>query len=326
MCASISNDGTNHGLYVWRDPSRAGYPITETELNPLISFAQQHGIKQILYDNWGTGLSQENNSNWLLGSGIQPDCFLNELISEAHDKYIRVEALYTDHVRFQNVTTYNSNNQNRFDAIRMNYEGPWNLGNDPNLGGVEPVSDEDMRYFVTAKSKTRGSVPEWLKNNARWWADGLISDYDYLAGIQFLLDVGIIGMGLPLFASISWHWGSLNADEPDQPITFNGNQKFSYQHILDIVDGVDIQTIWSGNDAEIEIPRRTKPIIEYARSLGKPVWITLETSDRESGNNTFNGQTINDIENIGQRILERLGDDNCMPAGIIYHFYMNSYG
>ena len=326
MCASMSNDGTNHGMYIWRDPNLAGHPIIETDLDDLISFAQQHGVERILYDNWGTGLSQENDSDWSLGTGRQPDWFLNDFISKAHDKCIKVEALYTDHLRFQNVLDYNLANQNKFDAIRMNYEEEWNLGGDPNLRDTEPVSADDIRYFETAKNKTRGSVPGWLRNNARWWADGQISDDDYLAGIQYLLDVGIIGMGLPLFASISWHWGRPDTDPLDQPIMYDGNERFAYEHILDIVDGVDIQTAWAGDDAGTVIPERTKPIIEYARSLDKPAWITLETSDRLSGNGTFNGQTIQNIENMAQNILENLGNDDCMPAGIIYHFYMNSYG
>ena len=36
------------------------------------------------------------------------------------------------------------------------------------------------------------TIPEWLKDNARWWADGLISDEAYISGLQYLISQGII--------------------------------------------------------------------------------------------------------------------------------------
>jgi len=35
-------------------------------------------------------------------------------------------------------------------------------------------------------------VPDWVKNNAKWWADGQISDGDFVTGIKFLVKQGII--------------------------------------------------------------------------------------------------------------------------------------
>ena len=39
---------------------------------------------------------------------------------------------------------------------------------------------------------TGQSVPSWIKNNAGWWADGKISDQDFVKGIQYLVEKGII--------------------------------------------------------------------------------------------------------------------------------------
>lgn len=44
--------------------------------------------------------------------------------------------------------------------------------------------------FFYAKRET--SVPTWIKNSAKWWVDGKISDRDFLFGIQYLLDQKII--------------------------------------------------------------------------------------------------------------------------------------
>ena len=35
-------------------------------------------------------------------------------------------------------------------------------------------------------------VPDWVKNNADWWAQGLLSDSDFIKGIQYLVEQGII--------------------------------------------------------------------------------------------------------------------------------------
>lgn len=35
-------------------------------------------------------------------------------------------------------------------------------------------------------------VPNWIKNNAKWWSSGLISDTDFLNGIEFLINQDII--------------------------------------------------------------------------------------------------------------------------------------
>ena len=35
-------------------------------------------------------------------------------------------------------------------------------------------------------------IPDWIKNNARWWAEGQISDEEYINGLQFLIDRGIL--------------------------------------------------------------------------------------------------------------------------------------
>ena len=36
------------------------------------------------------------------------------------------------------------------------------------------------------------AIPEWIKNNAGWWADGSIDDNSFVQGIQFLIKEGIM--------------------------------------------------------------------------------------------------------------------------------------
>jgi len=41
-------------------------------------------------------------------------------------------------------------------------------------------------------SNAYAQIPEWVKNNAGWWAEDLIKDTDFLKAIEFLLNEGII--------------------------------------------------------------------------------------------------------------------------------------
>ena len=51
--------------------------------------------------------------------------------------------------------------------------------------------DEPEGYFDVEKTR----VPLWLKNNAGWWAEGLIGDNEFAKGIEFLIKEGIIDAG-----------------------------------------------------------------------------------------------------------------------------------
>ena len=42
------------------------------------------------------------------------------------------------------------------------------------------------------KSLATLSIPEWIKNNAAWWADGKISDSEFITGIQYMIKSKII--------------------------------------------------------------------------------------------------------------------------------------
>ena len=37
-----------------------------------------------------------------------------------------------------------------------------------------------------------GSIPAWVKDSARWWADGRISDREFASGIHYMVEAGII--------------------------------------------------------------------------------------------------------------------------------------
>jgi len=42
------------------------------------------------------------------------------------------------------------------------------------------------------KSESKAAIPEWIKNNAGWWSEGLIGDSDFVSGIQYLMKEKVI--------------------------------------------------------------------------------------------------------------------------------------
>ena len=43
-----------------------------------------------------------------------------------------------------------------------------------------------------ASTVAEEKIPEWIKNNAKWWADGMISEDDFLKGITYMVEKGIV--------------------------------------------------------------------------------------------------------------------------------------
>ncbi len=49
------------------------------------------------------------------------------------------------------------------------------------------------------------TVPEWIKNNAKWWAEGTIDDDSFIQGIQFLITNGILDIPQTESGGTSWN-------------------------------------------------------------------------------------------------------------------------
>jgi len=44
------------------------------------------------------------------------------------------------------------------------------------------------------KMMEENTIPSWIKNNAGWWADGLIDDGSFVSGIQWLISNGVMNI------------------------------------------------------------------------------------------------------------------------------------
>jgi subtilisin family serine protease len=59
-----------------------------------------------------------------------------------------------------------------------------------NVYGHGKADAEFIIQSVTLEDKI--SIPDWVKNNAGWWAQELISDEDFASGIQYMIKEGVI--------------------------------------------------------------------------------------------------------------------------------------
>jgi len=49
-----------------------------------------------------------------------------------------------------------------------------------------------MQIPPTAQGSGGTEIPTWVKNNSGWWADNRISDNDFISGINYMINQGII--------------------------------------------------------------------------------------------------------------------------------------
>ena len=70
------------------------------------------------------------------------------------------------------------------------------LGGNPDTSGLitldVTVVKNNQSSFPSQPSGNSPEIPEWIKNNAAWWADGQIDDNSFVTGIQWLITNGIM--------------------------------------------------------------------------------------------------------------------------------------
>ena len=59
---------------------------------------------------------------------------------------------------------------------------------------IGPAAGTSPAEPAAAPEPSAPAVPDWVRNNAGWWAEGLIDDQTFLQAIQFLIKEGIISV------------------------------------------------------------------------------------------------------------------------------------
>ena len=59
--------------------------------------------------------------------------------------------------------------------------------------GLAKVKYGDEILFAYESAGSSGyEIPNWIRDNAKWWSEGLITDEDYINGLQYLISQGIL--------------------------------------------------------------------------------------------------------------------------------------
>ena len=70
---------------------------------------------------------------------------------------------------------------------------------------------------ISLSTVDASSIPDWIKYNAKWWAEGSISETDYISSLQYLINQGILSIPIPITEVIAAST-SLSDDERAQSI------------------------------------------------------------------------------------------------------------
>ena len=56
------------------------------------------------------------------------------------------------------------------------------------------VGNQVLQSPIVIQNSTQQvtQIPSWIKNNAKWWSEGSLSDYDFTKGIQYMIQNGIL--------------------------------------------------------------------------------------------------------------------------------------
>jgi len=52
--------------------------------------------------------------------------------------------------------------------------------------------------FSISAAATDSSIPDWVKNSAKWWSEGTISEAEYIQSLEYLINKGIIDVPIPI--------------------------------------------------------------------------------------------------------------------------------
>jgi len=83
-----------------------------------------------------------------------------------------------------------------------NNAGWWSkdqIGDSDFVSGIQFLINEGIMRIPPSTSDSTSEItneiPSWVKNNAGWWSKGVITDTDFVSGIEWLINNGIIKIG-----------------------------------------------------------------------------------------------------------------------------------
>ena len=90
--------------------------------------------------------------------------------------------------------------------------------------------------FVPNSSAQDAQIPDWIKNVAGWWANGVISENEFVTGIEYLINNNIILLDfVPCNDEIQSQYRDKNAD----PDWIKNNATWWSENLIDYTDFIN---------------------------------------------------------------------------------------
>jgi len=162
------------------------------------------------------------------------------------------------------------------------------------------------------------SIPDWVKNNAKWWADGQIAEADFISAIQYLINDGVIRI-TPQITEVVAATTSLSDNEraqsftvhfilPDRQVTFYTFQKFAHfsQSIPNPISGSPAANYFGSPQFELGgLPSEDKK--QFYQHISKYI------DPRAAMLKTFDVNV--DVVTGGGKVLQTWEYRDCTPSG-----------
>ena len=126
----------------------------------------------------------KNNAKWWSEGQIDDDTFVSGIQFLIQEKIINIPDLPEQASEKARPTFVDPEKDPQSYVDRYNNEASYKEWFDKNY------PEYTIEEAVGLKSKP--NVPDWIKNNAEWWSDGLITENDFVKGIEYLVEKGII--------------------------------------------------------------------------------------------------------------------------------------
>jgi hypothetical protein len=151
--------------------------------------------------------------------------------------------------------------------------------------------------MIRSQKTSENKVPDWIKNNARWWAEGTISDTEFVSGMQFLVKEGILIVPQT----------SVSAEQQDSiPDWIKNNARWWAEGSISEVDflngiqhmiKVGIVSVTGSNDV-VESKTISDIFNEKSTQNNLPTNIQFVNSDNEAGDIIIFLETLKDEDGI----------------------------
>lgn len=137
-----------------------------------------------------------SSTNWLQ-AGISTD-FANETLLPTSSTTFNVKTLCSTSPG-NYLFTISGETEGSIDELPVTSEQSVTVTVTPNPTCTEPQPQQIIQPTPNAPPATTSqpgstppSIPSWVKNNAKWWSQGQVSDADFIKGIQYLVQQGLI--------------------------------------------------------------------------------------------------------------------------------------